>query len=422
MVSQNDLLKWKKKRASTYVVFLFVYFLIGMEMGCINATLWIYVSTLLKTDNDGLYYGLISTAFFVPSLFFPPIVTRIVDKTRRVKLCLICIMFLSISGSILYPIHVSPLFPLVGRFLSGFSIAAGPLMISEVARSYASKELMQRIPLLNGIMMFGYAFGPCVSVLFLNANLWIGQIHITYANVIGPFLLIVTVVLLIAIIFFSHDLSREYDMKLDTTETNEYNRTETIFDTIKRMFCAPDSLLIIIISVFFGIADQLIFRVLPLLIIQKLNFSYAFLNVVLVGLSLLNTVLIIVLVYRKMSDQQIYYIGVLSVVSIMITSLLQLLIYHKVGNVFVWYIWIILTAITSVVFLLSDHAFSVVVTAKLSFSCNQGFMEGVRTLSLQSGRIIGGVMIGAYYEYMNVFYDYLVKLFTANKMLVSTFC
>ncbi|XP_057293811.1 putative transporter AmpG 1 [Hydractinia symbiolongicarpus] len=409
MLSQTELLQWKKKRTSTFLVFVVFYFLIGLELGCINATLWIYVSTLLKTGNDKLYYGLITAAFYVPSLFFPPIVTRFVDKTRRMKLCFIGVLCLSIAGSILYPIHTSPVFPLAGRFLSGFNIAFAPVIISEVARSFTSKELMQRIPLLNGIIMIGYAFGPCVSILFINIDFWIGEIHITYANVIGPVLFLISVAILLSVVFLSYDLSREYDMKRDTTEVNEYtsskpSRSESTMDIMKRILQTADALLIITLSVFYGIVDQIMFRVLPILIIDKLNFSYAFLNWSFVALSALSTALVLVLVCWKMSDKQLYYTGLVSVISIMIVTSLQLLTYHKVGNEKTWYLWIIITLFALILFLLSDQAFSVVICAKLAFSYNQGFIEGVRTFAVQSGRIIGGLLIGVYFEYMNVFY------------------
>lgn len=409
MLSETEFLQWKKKRTSTYVVFLFFYFLIGIELGCINATLWIYVSTLLKTGNDKLYYGLINAAFYVPSLIFSPIVSRFVDKTRRMKLCLIGILCLSIAGSILYPIHTSPVFPLVGRFLSGFNIAVAPVMIAEVARSYTSKELMQRIPLLNGIIAIGYAFGPCISILFINIDFWIGGIHITYANVIGPVLFLISVAILLTVIFLSYDLSREYDMKRDTTEANEFNscklsRSESTMDIIKRILQTADTLLVVTLSVFYGIVDQMMFRVLPILIIDKLHFSYTFLNVSFVACSALNTALVLILVCWKMSDKQLYYTGLVSVISIMIITSLQLLTYHKVGNEKTWYLWIIITLFTLMIFVLSDQTFGVVICAKLAFSYNQGFIEGVRTFAIQSGRIIGGILIGAYFEYMNAFY------------------
>lgn len=54
------------------------------------------------------YYGLINAAFFIPSLFCPLILARIVDKTRRIRIFLITMLCLSIIGSILYSIPVSP--------------------------------------------------------------------------------------------------------------------------------------------------------------------------------------------------------------------------------------------------------------------------------------------------------------------------
>ncbi|XP_057292580.1 uncharacterized protein LOC130621297 [Hydractinia symbiolongicarpus] len=409
MLSVREMVRWKKKRAATYVVFLCLYFLIGLELGCINATLWIYVSTVLKPKNVKMWYGLINAAFYVPSLFVPPIVSRFVDKTRRVKVCLVSIMFLCIAGSCLYPIHISHLFPLLGRFLSGFSIALTPVIVSEVARSYTKSEVKQRLPLLYGSRMVGYGVGPCISAFLIKVDFWIGLIHITYANVIGPILCGICVTITLTIIFFCHDLSREYDMKAaimskEEQRGHELSSSESALGAFKKILKTTDTLLVVVLSVFFGILEQMIFRVLPILIIENLHFGYGFLNGSLVGFAVLNTAVIVFLVYWKLSDKQVYYTGIASLLSIIVITSFLFLLYHKLGNVITWYVLIIASLISSILFLLSDQTFAVVVCAKLAFSCNQAFMEAVRIISTQSGRVIGGAFIGIYYDYMNVFY------------------
>lgn len=409
MISQLELLKWKKKRTSTYCVFLLLYFLIGLEFGSINATLWIYVSTVLKTGNDKFYYGLINAGFFIPSLFFPPVVSRFVDKTRRVKLCLIIIINLSIAGSCLYTIHFSPIFPFLGRFLSGFGIAMSPLIVSEVARSYKKAELMQRLPALNGSRMFGYAFGPCISIFFMKTNFMIGSIRITYANIIGPILFVISFVLLFAVVFFTHDLSREYDLKADTMdklEEENYKISSNIstLNTLKKIFKTTDTCLVIVMCLFFGIMDQTMFRTVPILIINNLHFKYVFLNGSLVGFAVLNSILIFALVYWKMSNNDVYLTGIASFISIILTTFLLFLLYHRVGSVVAWCITIFLTMCMLVLFMLSDQTFTVVICAKLANSCNQGFLEGIRIVFIQTGRIIGGLFLGIYYGHMNVCY------------------
>lgn len=414
MISENKMQKWKKKRSTTYAVFLCLYFLNGLEIGCISATLWIYVSTVLKPKNEMVWYGLINAAFFVPSLLVPPIVARIVDKTRRVKVCLISIIFLSAAGSLLYPIHFSPLFPLFGRFLSGFSMATTPVIISEVARSYTEGELTQRIPLLYGSCMVGFGVGPCFSAFLMKVDFWFGQVHITYANIIGPILFWVCVIITLCIICFCHDLSREYDMKANSMEKEgqiyEESVSESALETIRKILKTTDALFIVILSVFFGITAQIMVRILPIIVLTSLDFGYGFLNGLLVGFALANTAVIVVFVYWKLSDKQIYYTGIASLISLILTASLYFLLYHKYGTVTTWYVLIVLLIICEILFLLCDQTFAVVICAKLAFSRNQAFMEGIRVFSMQCGRIIGSALIGTYYDFMKEFYPVICVL------------
>lgn len=403
MVSQNRFLLWEKKRKSTYIVFLVLYFLMGLEIGCVNATLWIYVSTVLKTNNPELFYGLIVGCFFAPPILFSPVVSRFADKTRRVKLCLIAVIFLSIAGSILYTINTSPLFPLFGRFLSGFTMAVTPLMVSEVARSYPKENVSKKLIMINGSRLLGYACGPCLSIFCFKTDFWIGSIHITYANVIGPILFVICCITMVFVIFFTHDLSREYDMKAETMERKDIH-SASAFSTTKKIFQTKDTLVMIIICIFFGIMDQINFRILPMIVITRLNFSYSVLNVLLMGVAFANIVLVAFLLSQKMSSREVYYAGVISLLSVVLTSLLLLLLYYRVGNVTGWYVMLVVNLLCNVVSFLADQTFTVLVCAKLAHSCNQGLLEGVRLFSIQSGRVVGATCIGMYYSHMKFFY------------------
>ncbi|XP_057310702.1 uncharacterized protein LOC130648665 [Hydractinia symbiolongicarpus] len=403
MVSQDRFLLWKKKRNSTYIVFLVLYFLMGLELGCVNATLWIYVSTVVKPNNPELFYGLIVGCFFAPPILFSPVLSRFADKTRRVKLCLISVIYLSIAGSILYTIHTSPLFPLFGRFLSGFTMAVTPLMVSEVARSYPKEKVSQKLMMINGSRLIGYACGPCISIFCFKTDFWIGSIHITYANVIGPVLFVICCIILVVVLIFTHDLSREYDMKAESMERKNIP-SASAFSTTKKIFQTKDTLLMIIICIFFGVMDQINFRILPMIVITRLNFSYSVLNILLMGVAFANIALVAFLLSWRISNKEVYYTGIISLLSVILTSLLLLLLYYRVGHVTGWYVMLIANLLCNVVFFLSDQTFAVIVCAKLAHSCNQGFLEGVRLFSIQSGRVVGAICIGMYYSHMKFFY------------------
>ena len=75
-------------------------------------------------------------ASYLPCLLFINVVAHLGDKYRRIKLIIIILNFITIIGSIVYLIPNSPMYLLLGRFLTGFNIAARPLMTGEMARVY----------------------------------------------------------------------------------------------------------------------------------------------------------------------------------------------------------------------------------------------------------------------------------------------
>ena len=183
IVTNSDLESWKIKRKITFLVYALQYFVGGVEVSINIGTLWIYVSTLMNTDRQGLFYGLISGAVYLPTILFSAAVARWADQTRRIKFCMIIINFLSMVGSIIYIIPSSPIYASCGSFFQGFIIIARPLIVGEVARSY--DEVQHKIPLLTSAYLLGMSIAPAFAAIFSKTNFWIGNIHITYGNVSG---------------------------------------------------------------------------------------------------------------------------------------------------------------------------------------------------------------------------------------------
>jgi len=133
-------------------------------------------------DQLDIYYGLMHASSFLPCLLFINVFAHLGDKYRRIKLIILLLNFLTIIGSIVYLIQSSPIYILLGRFLSGFNLAARPLMIGEMARVYNQEELGTKIQIFRGTYVFGKACGPLLVVLFLNTDFFVGPIHIQYAT------------------------------------------------------------------------------------------------------------------------------------------------------------------------------------------------------------------------------------------------
>lgn len=177
-----------------------------------------------------------------------------------------------------------------------------------------------------------------------------------------------------------------------------------------KLLQTKDTLLKIIFCIFFGIIEQSTFRILPMIVITRSDFSYSFLNGLLMGVAYTNIFLVAFLIFWKLSGREVYYTVVTSFLS-KITTLLLFLLYNQIGNnVTLRYMMLVVTLLCNVVYFLADHTFSVITSAKLAHSCNQGVLECVRLFSFQSGHVIDSVCVGVYYSYMNVFYHVLTTL------------
>ena len=113
--------QWLKRRQKTIFCFALLFLGFGIETTMVLATLWSYLTTLMKVEHRYMWYGVISAAYYVPCIPLTIILGRIVDRYNNIRrVTLICLNF-AILGNILYCFHYSPYIPLFGRILSGFT-------------------------------------------------------------------------------------------------------------------------------------------------------------------------------------------------------------------------------------------------------------------------------------------------------------
>ena len=311
-IRQIDFEKWKRKRKFTFVIYIFQYVLTGVETSINLATLSIYVTALMNTDSPGTFYGLITAAFYFPTILFAPAIARYADRTRKIKLCLTignCIVML---GSILYVIPSSPYYAMCGRFLQGFIVTMRPLMVGEIARSYQSGEIQYKLPILTIAKHVGYSLAPVAAIFLQSINFWIGRIHITYANITGLIVLGLVIILQLLVTFCVHDLSLEFDLKQNEFNETDINKTSssTSITTIKYIFTHWQTLLIMVITLVSELPSLI--RGLPVFIMAVLHYSESVVNISFVCYGVISIIIALVLVTRKVSQEGSYYFGMFS--------------------------------------------------------------------------------------------------------------
>ncbi|XP_057310183.1 uncharacterized protein LOC130648164 [Hydractinia symbiolongicarpus] len=417
-----DIETWKKKRQTTFLVYMSVFFLRGLERSANTATLWIYLTKLITTDHPGLYYGLINIAVFIPPMLLSSVVARYADKTRRTKVIIIILNFIAMIGSILYVIPWSPIFPFVGKLLNGGVIISRPLMIGETARSYPSTEVQSKLSYLVFASSLGLMIGPCAVLPFAKLNIRFGQVLIQYGNVSGIILLFVTIFIQLGVMCFAHDLSREFDLKESESCKEEVSKKSVVqggdgMIILKEALHSKIILFIFAMSVSCFILGVAFNRNFPVLVLDVLSMSYRTVAISFVSRSIAVLLLCLVGAKIKLSGVHAYWVGILSQVSV-ITLLLCQYIFVYVRLSFDMKITLLVLYNAAASFAeMGEQLFLVVVFVKSVSSKNQSYLEGIRGIIKQTASILGGLL-----SLMFLKYTVILVALAFNVMLTLLLC
>lgn len=388
-----DIEAWEQKRKITFLTYMCILFLRGVEKSANTATLWIYLTKFMKTDHPDLYYGLINIAVYILPMLLSSVVARYADKTRRIKLIITILNFVAMLGSISYVVPWSPIFPLIGKLLNGGVMIVRPLIIGETVRSYPVKDIQSKITYLSVSSAIGYTIGPCIVLPFAKLNVYFGNLQITYGNISGVILLFITIIVQLCVTCFAHDLSREYDLK----------RAESINNPsgIKHQFANSDAMkvlkeslkskimLFIYAMTFSSIVVNISYgRNFPVLVLDILSMSYETVSIGLFAHGVAVLLLCIAVIKINIGNVASYRFGIISQVSL-ITILICQYVFVYVHLHFNVKIALLVYYVAASSFCeLGEHLFLVVVFSKLVSSTHQCYLEGVRAMIKQIGSII----------------------------------
>ena len=250
---------WKRKRERTYYVYLFQSVFIGFELTIVQATLLEYLQRSVPVKQHvKLYYDITNAIVYVCPVVFGSLVGRWMDRTRNVRGTLIALNVLVFVGTFVYMIPFSPVLIVIGRFLHGFHFIIRSIVYSEFTRIFSEAEVHQKIPAFLTGLSIGYCMGPLTNMLFLRVDFWLGAVHMTYGNASSIPLLLLSVVQISLLVFCSHNISMEYDLKGDETQVqrmlSDDNQTEkqpekqTLLQHIKDIMCVEYMLLLFMSS------------------------------------------------------------------------------------------------------------------------------------------------------------------------------
>ena len=433
----EQLIRWKKKRFVTLLMFCIQYFVNGILAHMILSSSWIYVTSQLKPEKPNLIYSLIIYLIFLPAAMFILVVSRLIDKYRRAKLFLVILNSICLIGHLLYVMDISAYLPVIGCYFIGFRTLMEPVMIGELARSYPPEKLTYILPFTTFMLYSGIL--PAALVLYLtpNTKFHIGPFYVTFGNFEGVLMVSLYTAMLLLTILFVHDLSREYDLKehvlkINNTPENkipsqnectEYlkkvqisletqplldkqpmqnNKYQTFILNLKRVFTNFDVLVVYFLLFLFSYITYLSFAALPIVITFELTYNIQYYNVFCVGFAVIFSMLMPTIILLKIQSKVAYYIGLACYISIFAVGICLKFINpekSKFYNIsFLSVIAVLLALIHS-----GEDVFLTCTVAKLVKPDIQSFSDGFRVMCRVFGAGLGCFSAGFYMRYKDEF-------------------
>ena len=215
---------WLYNRSQTFYAFVVQTLALGMEYSLTFITLWMYLRDILKDEDNGylvFFYSAISSIYLISQVVMSIIFGSLFDRFRNARLLLVIGNFLIIIGNVLYLIPFSPWYLFCGRLISGGGGCMRSIMTSEIVRVYPECELSRKFSFIGLAFALGFVCGPILNIPFAKLKFQMFGILITYANVPGLILAVVFLVVQVLIMIFVSNLSKEYDLKRESTEDEE---------------------------------------------------------------------------------------------------------------------------------------------------------------------------------------------------------
>jgi len=406
MMDEIKYKKWLQKRHSTYLVYCLQYFISGAEVGFKNATLWLYVTTVLKCSDPYLWFGIIHSSIYLPSLLFNPIISRISDKIRRPKLMVTLSNIVAIVGNLIYIIPYSPVYAATGFILFGFKYTLRPIMIGEIVRSYPAAEVTHKLPAIVCARNFGMIAAVLFLLPFQHVQFSLFTIPVSYGNVTGVIGTALYIIIQILVYFFVHDLSNEYDLKKVEQEANNKSkkRNKNLRKAVNwtQVFLHPDILLIFFATFMNSLLQTIMICLQPVIVLHKLKYSPTVLNTGLICETAFCFVTLVVIMKAKISSHTAYFIAFTSFLFIIIIETLYTFA-SPVNDMSLNLVFIIAAFLCMPLQYLGEDVFFMTVTSKLVKSDIQSTTESIRSQIRHLGCLLAGLLIGPVTTYYFTF-------------------
>ena len=426
------------------IIFIFQTILTGMDLSLTMVTLWLYLKELVKPNNPSLYYSLISCSFILASITFSGLIGYFVDRYRNVRLAFFTINTLAILGNLLYALPYSPWFLITGRLLTGIISPLRSVIVGEIARSFPCNELPNKMSHIGLAFAFGFVAGPASNLFFKNVEVTIMSWKITYVNMPGIYMAALFSVIQIMSWFMLSNLSKKYDMKMETMETvtseddnenidfkaNEADDTTPFLNRIKentnflgtlyKILSNFDTLLILLLSFLQNYITYSFDMWFSLLIVEKLKWSITAMNDIMLGQGLALMFPCALLMCLSVSNKFVYYIAVGGQIAFIFMEGITLVFFnynqHFILNILLWVIFSCLYTFQIIV----EEVFLVTTLAQMVSSRYQIFADVVRLTVFRMAAVTAMATSAMLFESINIVASIQICMIISGLVLLIT--
>ncbi|XP_047145361.1 uncharacterized protein LOC105850459 isoform X1 [Hydra vulgaris] len=431
--------KWIGKRKATTIAFSVQSVILGIEYTLTFLTLWLYIKEMINTNSPKFYYALVSISYLLSSTLFTPIIGRIVDKTRHVRLTFLICNLCLVIGNLLYSFHFSPWFLVAGRFISGCA-GLRSVMCGEIVRSYPSDETSYNLALLSVTYNAGFILGPGVNFLFTYIDFHIGLWHLNTYNFNGLFMAFLSAIMLFLSVTMVHDLSKEFDLKAheeknsqklhlqkaiiqSNNSSDSFNETVplvdymkqdkhmngrssssyiNIFKLLKLLFTSIDAALLLFCTFFVMLFLVTFDMWLPILIIDTLHLSILELNICVFGTGATSVAILFLYMWKPVSENKLFVAVVMGLFGLCLVDASFIFLKHaniKLLNILLGVLYMICFAGAGII----PDVYLTDTLAKLVNSNVQTFVDGIRNSMYSAGCLLALASAAYTFEYVEIF-------------------
>lgn len=420
--------KWKTQRCNSYVVYLLIFFTFGASLP--DPTIWIYVSRLMTAHTERLNYGLVNLSYTLTAIVFPVLASRSSENFRCLKVWMVALSFSAFFGSILYSIPFDPIFAILGRILVASQTALRPIIIGEIIRTYKPEEASKKIGSCVVLEVIGRGIGPLLAMTMTNLDTWILGVHFTYGNITGLLSAFMYFFLITSIVIMHQDISKSHQLDnkdntssgVSTSQLNdEANGSPAALDQsemLKRICSHPDTLLVLIITFMSSLWRQMGERVIAIVVIHALDYSYAVSNTCYV---LYATFLVLfTLLYKNFKGKKhLMYYGMVSLDSLILFATCLRVISNQFGfgiNMALLSLFVLGLAVNKI----TENFFSIVTFVHLLPPNQLCFAAMVHDVVSKAGMIVSDLCVAYMYKYIeDVYILILVSALTCGVLMIA---